>query len=128
LIISRPELSILNDQNFGPVTLFRAYPPGVDTFRVKERERSDASYLSELKRHNDLNRRVFQRVAAEAFSGRGVAIGFTDNYRTSDSGEPICALKSYVLSPFADEEQMHVVVQHVLDACRAEEHPPVSSG
>ena len=124
LVISRPELSIVNDQNFGPVTLFRAYPPGVDTFRVKERERSDPSFVAELKRHNELNRRIFQRVANEALAGRGVAIGFTDNYRTSDSGEPICALKSYVLSPFADEEQMHAVVQHVLDARRMIECEP----
>jgi glutamate/tyrosine decarboxylase-like PLP-dependent enzyme len=121
LIISRPELTIMNEDNFGPVTLFRAYPPGIDTFRVKERELNDADYLPELRRHNELNRRVFQRVAAEALAGRGVAIGFTDNYRTSVTGEPICALKSYVLSPFADEEQMHAVVQHVLDACCAVE-------
>ena len=121
LIISRPELTILNEDNFGPVTLFRAYPPGIDTFRVKERELNDADYVPELRRHNELNRRIFQRVAAEALAGRGVAIGFTDNYRTSVTGEPICALKSYVLSPFADEEQMHAVVQHVLDACSAVE-------
>src|SRR5262245_5354336 len=121
LIISRPELSILNDQNYGPVTLFRAYPQGVDTFRVKERERSDPSYVGELRKHNDLNRRVYQRVAAEALAGRDVSIGLTDNYRVSDSGEPICALKSYVLSPFANEEQMHAVVEHVLAACRAEQ-------
>ena len=121
LIISRPELSILNDQNYGPVTLFRAYPPGVDTFRVKERERTDPSYTQQLRQHNELNRRIFQRVAAEALAGRGVAIGFTDNYRMSDGGEPICALKSYVLSPFANEEQMHAVVEHVLAACRAEQ-------
>jgi L-2,4-diaminobutyrate decarboxylase len=120
LIISRPELSILNDQNYGPVTLFRAYPPGVDTFRVKQREQSDASYVGELRKHNELNRRIYQRVAREALAGRGVAIGFTDNYRRSDSGEPICALKSYVLSPFANEDQMHAVVEHVLSACRAE--------
>src|SRR5437773_10468419 len=68
LIISRPELSILNDQNYGPVTLFRAYPPGVDTFRVKERERSDPSFTEELRRHNELNRRVYQRVAADALA------------------------------------------------------------
>jgi len=118
LIISRPELSVLNDQNYGPVTLFRAYPPGVDTFRVKQREESDPSYVGELRRHNELNRRIFERVASEALAGRGVAIGFTDKYRTSDNGEPICALKSYVLSPFADEEQMHAVVDHVLAARR----------
>jgi L-2,4-diaminobutyrate decarboxylase len=120
LIIARPELSILNDQNYGPVTLFRVYPPGVDTFRVKERERSDPSYVAELKKHNELNRRVFERVASEALAGRGVAIGFTDQYEKSVSGEPICALKSYVLSPFANEEQMQVVVERVLEASREE--------
>ena len=117
LIISRPELSVLNDDNYGPVTLFRAYPPGVDTFQAVERERSDPSYAGELAQHNELNRRVFQRVASEALAGRGVAIGFTDNYRTSDSGQPICALKSYVLGPFADETQMHAIIEHVLAAC-----------
>jgi L-2,4-diaminobutyrate decarboxylase len=119
LIISRPELSILNDQNFGPVTLFRAYPAGVDTFRVKERERTDPSFAAEVRRHNGLNRRIFQHVAAEALAGRGVAIGFTDNYGHSASGEPICALKSYVLSPFANEDQMHAVVDHVLAASQS---------
>lgn len=121
LIVSRPELTILNEQNYGPVTLFRAYPSGIDTFRVKEREQSDPDYLPQLRRHNELNLRIFQRVAAEALAGRGVAIGFTDNYRTSVGGEPIAALKSYVLSPFADQDQMHAVVRHVLEACRAVE-------
>ena len=82
---------------------------------------TDPSYTQQLRQHNELNRRVFQRVATEALAGRGVAIGFTDNYRMSDGGEPICALKSYVLSPFANEEQMHAVVEHVLAACRAEQ-------
>jgi hypothetical protein len=124
LIISRPELSVLNDQNYGPVTLFRAYPPGVDTFRVKERERTDPTFVEQLRRHNELNRRIYQRVATEALAGRGIAIGFTDNYRASDFGEPICALKSYVLSPFANEDQMHAVVDHVLAALRTEQSEP----
>lgn len=120
-IASRPELSTLNDQNFGPVTLFRAYPSGVDTFRVHDRERNDPSFAAELARHNDLNRRIYQRVASEAYAGRGVAIGFTDNYCLSATGQPICALKSYVLSPFASEDQMHAVIEHVLAALQAEE-------
>jgi len=121
LIIARPELSIVNDDNFGPVTLFRAYPAGTDTFVVKDREMSDPSYRDRLRRHNDLNRRIYQQVAADAFAGRGVAIGFTDNYRLSDYGEPISALKSYVLSPFADPSQMQTVVACVLDALRQAE-------
>jgi hypothetical protein len=118
LIVARPELSVVNDDNFGPVTLFRAYPPGTDTFSSLERERTDPAYRDQLRRHNDLNRRIYERVAGEAFAGRGVAIGYTDNYRLSDGGEPISALKSYVLSPFADAQQMQTVVAHVLEALR----------
>ena len=116
LIAARPELSVVNDDNFGSVTLFRVYPPGTDTFVVKEHEERDPAYREQLRRHNDLNRRIFERVAAEAFAGRGVAIGYTDNYRLTDYGEPISALKSYVLSPFAEASQMHTVIQCVLDA------------
>jgi L-2,4-diaminobutyrate decarboxylase len=116
LIAARPELTVVNDDNFGSVTLFRAYPPGTDTFVVKEREERDPTYREQLRRHNDLNRRIFERVAAEAFAGRGVAIGYTDNYRLTDYGEPISALKSYVLSPFAEASQMDTVIQCVLDA------------
>lgn len=113
---ARPELSVMNDRNFGPVTLFRAYPQGTDTFQVKERERHDPAFLEQLRANNDLNRRIYERVHAEAMAGRGVALGYTDRYRTADSGEPISALKSYVLSPFADEGRMLSVITHVLEA------------
>jgi glutamate/tyrosine decarboxylase-like PLP-dependent enzyme len=116
LIVGRPELSVLNEENFGPVTLFRAYPSGVDTFRVKQRERSDPSFRDQLRAYNEFNRRIYERVHAEALAGRGVAIGFTDSYRNSAYGEPIVALKSYVLSPYVDESRMQAIVQHVLEA------------
>jgi L-2,4-diaminobutyrate decarboxylase len=117
-ILARPELTILNDENVGPVTLFRAYPTGVDTFRVKRQEQSDPAFVTHLRAYNDFNRRVFQRVHGEALEGRGVAIGFTDSYRKSDYGEPIVALKSYVLSPYVDAERMQSIVEHVLAARR----------
>ena len=121
LIISRPELTILNEENYGPVTLFRAYPTGVDTFRVKQRERSDPAFFKELRAHNDFNRRIYERVHHEALAGRGVAIGFTDSYRQSDYGEPIVALKSYVLSPYVDENRMQSIITHILQAHQAVE-------
>lgn len=114
LIAARPELSILNEHNVGPVTLIRAYPEGVDTFRVKERERTDPAFRDQLLAHNVLNRRIYQYVHREALEGRGVAIGFTENYRTTDYGEPINALKSYVLSPFAEESQMQAILAGIL--------------
>lgn len=113
---ARPELSVMNDQNYGPVTLFRAYPPGTDTFVVKQREQHDASFRQQLQANNEFNRRIYDRVHAEAMAGKGVALGYTGQCRTADCGEPISALKSYVLSPYADEGRMEQVISHVLDA------------
>lgn len=115
-IESHPNLTVLNGQNVGPVTLFRAYPDGVDTFDVKQRERDDRGYRAQLLAHNDYNRRIYQRVHAEALAGHGVTLSLTDCYRQSSFGDPIVALKSYVLSPFADESRMASVVKHVLAA------------
>jgi glutamate/tyrosine decarboxylase-like PLP-dependent enzyme len=115
-IEAHPNLTVLNGDNVGPVTLFRAYPDGVDTFSVKARERSEASYREQLLAHNEYNRRIFERVHDEALAGRGVAISLTNCYRQSDFGDPIVALKSYVLSPFSDENRMESIVRHVLAA------------
>jgi L-2,4-diaminobutyrate decarboxylase len=119
MIESHPNLTVLNGENVGPVTLFRAYPDGVDTFDVKARERGEAAYRHELARHNDYNRQIFERVHAEALGGEGVTISLTNCYRHSDFGDPIVALKSYVLSPFSDEKRMQSIVAHVLAAREA---------
>ncbi len=116
LIAARPELTVVNDQNLGPVTLFRAYPDGIETFGVAQRELHDAAMGDEIARVNDLNRRIYQQVHALALLGHGVAIGFTECYRTTASGMPLCALKSYVNSPFVDEARMESIVEHVLAA------------
>ena len=94
---------MLNGDNFGPVTLFRVYPDGVDTFSMPQQERTDPAMRDQLRAHNDYNRRIFERVQHEALQGRGVVISLTDCYRETDYGEPIVALKSYILSPFSEE-------------------------
>jgi L-2,4-diaminobutyrate decarboxylase len=119
MIGARPELTTVNAKNVGPVTLFRAYPDGVDTFRIKDRELHDASFREQLRNYNEFNRRIYQRVHAEALAGQGVAIGFTDKADVSDAGEPIVALKSYVLSPYVDEMRMHTIIERVLAARQA---------
>jgi glutamate/tyrosine decarboxylase-like PLP-dependent enzyme len=108
--------TVLNRENFGTVTLFRAYPDGVDTFSIKEQEAEDPACRDVLLRHNDYNRRIFEYVHDEAMSGRGVMISLTDCYRHTAYGEPIVALKSYILSPFVDEDNVEVVVKKVLEA------------
>jgi glutamate/tyrosine decarboxylase-like PLP-dependent enzyme len=118
LIEAQPRLSVMNRDNVGPVTLLRVYPKGVDTFKVKQQEQHDDNYRERLLAHNELNRRIYERVHAEALAGSGVAISLTDCYRRTDYGEPINALKSYVLSPFADEGRMRSVITHVLAAAQ----------
>jgi len=105
--------TICNRGNFGPVTLFRVYPDGVDTFSILEREQKDAAWRDRLIAHNEYNRRIFQLVQAEALKGEGVVISLTDCYRESDYGEPMVALKSYILSPFAEEKYVNVVLQSI---------------
>ena len=108
--------SVLNGGNVGAVTLFRVYPRGVDTWSIKERERTDPAARGELRRYNQFNRRVFEELHREAMAGQGVLISMTDSYRSSDYGEPIAALKSFSLSPFLNEEHMRLLVDKVLEA------------
>jgi L-2,4-diaminobutyrate decarboxylase len=108
--------TVLNRDNFGPVTLFRVYPEGVDTFAIKPQELEDPAFREMLHRHNDYNRRLYEYVHEEAMAGRGVMISLTENYRPTRYGEPVVALKSYILSPFVDEEHVEAVVQKVLEA------------
>jgi L-2,4-diaminobutyrate decarboxylase len=111
--------TVLNDENFGPVTLFRVYPDGVDTFTVPKREMSDPTFRESLQKYNDYNRRIFAEIQAEALQGRGVVISLTDCYRESDYGEPVVALKSYIMSPFSDEKYVDAVLESVWRARNA---------
>ena len=113
--------TVCNRGNFGPVTLFRVYPDGVDTFSILEHERKEASYREQLLAHNEYNRRIFHIVQADAVKGEGVVISLTDCYRETDYGEPMVALKSYILSPFAEEKYVDAVLESLWKA-RAQIH------
>ena len=109
-------ITVLNRENFGTVTLFRAYPAGVDTFAIKRQEFNDPAYRDVLISNNEYNRTIFRYVHSEAMAGRGAVISSTDCYRRTTYQEPIYALKSYILSPFVDEGHIEVVVAKVLEA------------
>jgi L-2,4-diaminobutyrate decarboxylase len=94
----------------------QVYPPGVDTFTYPPQEFADSAHAEGLRRHNEYNRAVARYLHQEAIEGRGVMISFTECYRPSAYGEPIVGLKSYLLSPFVDEEHVALVVAKVLEA------------
>ena len=108
--------TVLNRGNFGPVTLFRVYPDGVDTFSVTKREQSDPAFRDELLAHNDYNRRLFDLIHQDALEGKGVVISLTDCYRETDYGAPIVALKSYIMSPFSEERHVDFVLDSIWKA------------
>ena len=112
----REGTTVLNRDNFGAVTLFRAYPPGVDTFAIKRQEFDDPAFRDTLLANNEYNRKIIQYVHSEAMAGRGVFISNTDCYRRTRYGEPIYALKSYIMSPFVDEADVEAVVQKIVEA------------
>jgi len=111
--------TVLNGENFGPVTLFRVYPDGVDTFSMPQQERTDPAMRETLRAHNAYNRRIFEHIQADALQGRGVVISMTDCHRESEYGEPIVALKSYILSPFSEEGHVRAVLDSIWEARRA---------
>lgn len=111
--------TVLNGDNFGPVTLFRVYPDGVDTFSMPRQERTDAACRETLLAHNDYNRRIFELIQTDALEGRGVVISLTDCYRMSEYGVPINALKSYILSPFSEDRHVVAVLDSIWKARRA---------
>ena len=110
---------VLNDDGVGTVTVFRVYPDGVDTWSIKERERTDPAAREELLRHNDYNRRLFRYLYERAMQGQGVHVSMTDCYRETDYGEPVVGLKSFILSPFIDERNVRHLVDDVLAARHA---------
>lgn len=111
-----PATHVMNKGNFGPVTLFRVYPDGVDTFTTPQREMTDPAYRDRLREYNDYNRRIYHLVQEEALQGRGVIISLTDCYRETDYGEPVVALKSYIMSPFTEEENVDAVLESIWKA------------
>ncbi|MCG8653783.1 MAG: pyridoxal-dependent decarboxylase [Pirellulales bacterium] len=111
--------SVVNDENFGTVTLFRVYPKGVDTWTIKQRERSDPDFVRHLRQYNEYNRKVFQYLEQRALQGDGPLLSLTDCYRTSDYGEPIVAMKSYIMSPFVEYQHVEDLLQRVIAAQHA---------
>ncbi len=108
--------AVLNRGNFGPVTLFRVYPDGVDTFSEPQKEFQDPCKKDQLHRHNAYNRRIYELMHDDALRGEGVVISLTDCYRETTYGEPIVALKSYIMTPFSEEQYVSSVLESIWKA------------
>jgi hypothetical protein len=54
----------------------------------------------------------------QVHAGRGVVISLTDCYRETEYGEPINALKSYILSPFSEDQHVSAALDSIWKARR----------
>lgn len=110
-------IRVLNDYNYGPVTLFRVYPPGVDAETALQRELNDPDYRSRLEEHNDYNRRIFDLIYGRVMQGEGVLLSWTIAYRHANyaNAPAIAAMKSFIMSPWTDLKAIDSVVNQVMD-------------
>jgi glutamate/tyrosine decarboxylase-like PLP-dependent enzyme len=113
-----PFIHVLNDYNYGPVTLFRVYPEEVDAKDIFKRELTEADYREQLKKNNTYNRHIFNHIHERAMRGEGVLLSWTDAYRHPDYADvpPVAAIKSFILSPWTDLNAVDLVVRQVLEA------------
>ena len=106
----------------GQLDRFRAEPGRLaslaEAYRTHNPQAPHVTAVRVLLRHNEYNRRIFELIQADALQGQGVVLSLTDCYRRTDYGEPINALKSYILSPFSDEQHVNAVLESIWKARR----------
>jgi hypothetical protein len=110
-------IQVLNDYNYGPVTLFRVYPPGVDAAKALHRELNDPDYRNQLLAHNQYNRQLFDLIYQRVMQGEGVLLSWTLAYRYANypGGPALAAMKSFIMSPWTDLKAIDLVVNQVME-------------
>lgn len=118
---------VLNEQNYGPVTLFRVYPDGINAKQQYLLERDNSEYLDQLIHHNKFNEGISEHLFKQAREGNGALLSWTSGYQTPNySGATIAALKSYIMSPNTDEVAIDEIVQQILRVRRLQIEQGVS--
>lgn len=115
---SYPFICVLNDRNYGPVTLFRVYPEETDVAQAFEDELTDPGCRAQVEANNAYNRRIFDIVHERAMRGEGVLLSWTDAYRHAGypDAPPIAALKSFIMSPWTDLRAVDTVARQIVEA------------
>ncbi|HPC85431.1 MAG TPA: STAS domain-containing protein [Smithellaceae bacterium] len=106
-----PSMCQVNDYNYGPVTLFRVYPDGINAKAVLYDELNSPGAAESLRRSNVYNRKVFDELHRQMEQENGFALSVTAHYRTAACGVPILAIKSFVMSPFIEERHMQDLIE-----------------
>jgi L-2,4-diaminobutyrate decarboxylase len=106
--------TLLNRYNYGPVTLFRVYPDGIDAEEQYQKEIHDEND-EELLKYNKFNNAFYLRIREESRKGNVAVLSETSQYRMAESGSPINAIKSYILTPFCEVETIDVLFDTIME-------------
>lgn len=111
-----PFVKVLNDYNYGPVTLIRLYPDGCDGPATYQRELHEPAYGDRVIETNRFNHRIYELIHARAMRGEGVLLSWTDCYRHTSEGQPVAAIKSFIMNPWSDLSAVETVCRQLLEA------------
>lgn len=96
------EFRVLNNDTCGSDVYVRAYPPSVSDAGAFVREQQDQEFRGRITRYND---ELFAFLASHfSFGPDAMAIGKTNAAIYTQSGDPVAALRLYILNPFLDAE------------------------
>ena len=113
-LVGQDSVVILNRDNVGSVTVFRVYPDADDVLRLREAESNNSDYRDKLLQHNEYNRAVFKWMHDEIMAARGGGVlSLTDCYQLTNYGEPMLGLKSFIMSPFLEEDMIKTMVEKI---------------
>jgi len=110
LLDGRSDMVVVNPDDHGFVTLYRVYPPGTDARAAYAAELAGEDDAA-LRRHNTLVHQFSTVINRRQREQRGPFLSFTSNHRTSDSGQPIAALKIFPMTPYADPATMQQIME-----------------
>lgn len=114
-IQTRPDMVVVNPDDHGFVTLYRAYPPGTDAEKTYLEEVGGKAD-SRLKKHNSYIHRISSEINRLQREENGPFLSHTSNHRLSASGIQIAALKVFPMSPFVDGAAMDMIMSGIIKA------------
>lgn len=119
MLLEDPSIITVNSDNYGPVTLFRVYPESMDGLDTYMKELNDPENKAIHAKINEYNRKIYRYINNKTLQGKATAISITDNYRNTPYGEPIVALKQFVISPFTETKHSKELYEEIKEAQKA---------
>jgi L-2,4-diaminobutyrate decarboxylase len=109
------DMVVINPDDHGFVTLYRAYPPGTDAEAMYKLE-LEGNGDEQLKKHNTYIHKISTEINRLQREENGPFLSHTSNHRLNATGLPIAALKVFPMSPYVDEAAIDMIMDGISKA------------